>query len=88
MSLWDEVLAAERVARWRTEEARRQGVVVADLLSDALHDRLVLAMPGSLDALRAVDGMDAWLAAEYGAELVALLGGWPGEKWVDRHGIA
>ncbi len=58
---------------WRTERAKKRGVDVARVATNALLASIVRAHPTSREGLAAVEGMEAWRMREYGDELTEVL---------------
>jgi ATP-dependent DNA helicase RecQ len=63
----------ERLRQWRREVAARRGVPPYVVFHDATLIRIAAALPRSAVALEAISGVGQRRAAEYGAEIIALI---------------
>jgi DNA helicase-2/ATP-dependent DNA helicase PcrA len=60
---------------WRSERSRRDGVAAFIVMHDATLAAIAAARPGSLVALRRIDGIGPAKLEQYGEEILALLSG-------------
>lgn len=63
----------DRLRAWRERRARKRGVHVARVATNALLAAIVRAAPADLESLGGVDGMEDWRVREYGAEMLGEL---------------
>jgi ATP-dependent DNA helicase RecQ len=65
----------DRLRAWRAQVARSHGVPAYVVFHDSTLQAIALARPASTGALRAVPGLGERKLANYGAQLLALIGG-------------
>jgi ATP-dependent DNA helicase RecQ len=65
----------ERLRAWRAGVARAHGVPAYVVFHDQTLRSIAQLRPGSLEALRGISGVGERKLANYGAELLAVLGG-------------
>jgi len=63
----------EALRAWRMKRARERGVEVARIATTALLASIARAMPNSLNALAAVDGVEPWRLREYGEAIMSIV---------------
>ena len=73
----DERPVYEALRRWRNERAKRDGRPAYIYLTNAQMAELARLRPASLEALQQIHGLGPGKAADYGHELLALLGSQP-----------
>ncbi len=69
----DQQTTFDALRAWRAVRAKKRGVAVARIATNALLTTIVRADPKSLDELGAVDGVENWRLREYGEDLLEVL---------------
>ena len=65
----------EQLRTWRKEKAASRGIEAQIIVTSGVLKAIADARPRTLEALRAVPGVDDWAAAVYGAEILQALEG-------------
>ena len=65
----------ERLRAWRGQVAREHGVPAYVVFHDSTLQAIAQSRPSSVDALRALPGLGERKLANYGAQLLELIGG-------------
>lgn len=63
----------EALRAWRMKRSRERGVEVARIATTALLASIARALPNSLNALAAVDGVEPWRLREYGEAIMSIV---------------
>jgi ribonuclease D len=65
----------EALRKWRAAATERVGLEPGVLLPNRLIGQIAEAMPATVEALAAVEGVRRWRAETLGGEIIAALGG-------------